>query len=146
MREIQENPPEIVFSGISVNCQDYFKPKKKIFQIFTLQAFAVDFFQLAPQLILNIHLQVLRTYLHTFSLQNKLKECDKSIVGVVLNFIVFGRCCTYPKSLKPDTYFCVHKGRIYLFATFIIHLVAPLILRTPSFPVSPGYYGCPKVN
>ena len=40
----------------------------------------------------------------------------------------------------------MHKGRIYLFATFIIHLVAPQILRTPSFPVSPGYYSGPKIN
>ena len=42
--------------------------------------------------------------------------------------------------------FCMHKVRIYLFATFIIHLVAPQILRTPSFLVSPGYYSRPKIN
>ena len=144
MSDIQENPPEHVFSGISVkkNAKIVLSRTKRFlgFYITSLRGW------LFSQKTLNIHLQVLRTYLHTFFLQNKLKECDKSIIGVVLNFILVGRCCAYPKSLKPDTYFCMHKVRIYLFATFIIHLVAPQILRTPSFLVSPGYYSRPKIN
>ena len=144
MSDIQENPPEFVFSGISVkkNAKIVLSRTKRFlgFYITSLRGW------LFSQKNLNIHLQVLYTYLHTFSLQNKLKECDKSIIGVVLTFILVGRCCAYPKSLKPDTYFCMHKVRIYLFATFIIHLVAPQILRTPSFLVSPGYYSRPKIN